>query len=88
MRQLEDELQKVLKNHALWLKNEGGERANLRYANLSYADLRRADLTGANLTGATVAGVVYDDLSDVWCIVSRDRFFRWVEKQNQERGLL
>ena len=61
------ELKKILKEHELWLKNEGGKRAdlsdadlrcadlayaNLRYADLSDADLSYADLSNANLRGA------------------------------------
>ena len=58
-------LNKILKKHELWLKGEGGEQANLRYANLgnailSYAnlsdvDLRYADLRGADLEGANLS---------------------------------
>ena len=60
------ELQKVLEKHSLWLRNEGGERANLSYAdlsganlsgaNLSYANLSNADLSGANLSDADLSG--------------------------------
>ena len=46
------ELQEILKNHILWLKENGGERAKLQYANLRGAYLRDADLRGANLRGA------------------------------------
>jgi hypothetical protein len=47
-------LEKTLANHALWLKGEGGERANLwgtclKGANLSGASLQEANLWGANL---------------------------------------
>ena len=42
----QEKLQKILENHNLWLREEGGERANLRVANL-----RGADLSGANLSG-------------------------------------
>ena len=43
-----EQLDNILKKHALWVENEsGGERANLRGANL-----RGADLSGANLCGA------------------------------------
>ena len=49
-----EELNKILKEHELWLKGEDGKRANLndtnlRYLNLSNVDLRYADLRGANL---------------------------------------
>ena len=62
-------LNKILKKHELWLKGEGGEQANLRYANLgnailSYADLRHADLSYTNLLGADLRGanLEYTDL--------------------------
>ena len=56
-----DDLKKVLDDHALWLRGEGGARANLRWAylegaNLRWADLRWAYLEGANLRGANLRG--------------------------------
>ena len=56
-----NELQEILKNHILWLKENGGERADLtdidlRHANLRDANLRNADLRGANLRGANLRG--------------------------------
>jgi uncharacterized protein YjbI with pentapeptide repeats len=45
----EEELQKALKLHVSWLKDEGGERADLSGADLSGADLSGADLSGADL---------------------------------------
>lgn len=42
----------VLKEHDLWLKVEGGSRADLSGANLSGANLIWANLIGANLIGA------------------------------------
>ena len=52
-----NELQEILKNHILWLKENGGERADLtdidlRHANLYSADLRNADLRNADLRNA------------------------------------
>jgi len=45
-----DELRVVLEKHKKWLNNEdGGKRADLRWA-----DLRDADLRGANLRGADI----------------------------------
>ena len=41
----QEELKKILKEHELWLKREGG-----KCADLSDVDLRCADLTYANLT--------------------------------------
>ena len=54
----QDELQKVLKNHILWLNGKGGEKADLSYTKLSGANLRGANLSGANLS--------YADLSDAY----------------------
>ncbi|EAE4404198.1 hypothetical protein E1T30_16270, partial [Listeria monocytogenes] len=56
----QEELDIILENHGKWLRNEGGEKAdlsnadlkntNLRFANLRLADLRFADLSNANLS--------------------------------------
>ena len=71
-----EELNKILKEHELWLKREGGKRADLinadlRYTNLSYADLRHADLIYANLryvdlsnTNLSDANLRHADLSN------------------------
>ncbi|EGN2737760.1 pentapeptide repeat-containing protein [Listeria monocytogenes] len=58
----QEELDIILENHGKWLRNEGGEKAdlsnadlkntNLRFANLRLAYLRGADLSNANLRGA------------------------------------
>jgi uncharacterized protein YjbI with pentapeptide repeats len=66
----EQQLKDILTKHLKWLKNEdGGERANLRYANLrsanlSYANLRYADLSYADLRSANLsyADLRYADL--------------------------
>ena len=50
-----DDIKKVLNNHAKWLANDGGSRANLSGADLSRANLSRADLSGANLSGANLS---------------------------------
>ncbi|EAC2635942.1 pentapeptide repeat-containing protein [Listeria monocytogenes] len=60
----QEELDIILENHGKWLRNEGGDRAdlsnadlkntNLRFANLRFADLRGADLSNANLRGANL----------------------------------
>lgn len=72
-----DELNKILKEHELWLKREGGKRAdlsnvdlsytNLTYVNLKDANLSNADLRGANLRCAdlTHADLTYADLTYV-----------------------
>jgi uncharacterized protein YjbI with pentapeptide repeats len=55
----------ILEQHALWLKEQGGEKANLSYADLSCANLSRADLSGANLRDANLsyANLSYANLS-------------------------
>ncbi|MGJ6879739.1 pentapeptide repeat-containing protein [Listeria monocytogenes] len=60
----QEELDIILENHGKWLRNEGGDRAdlsnadlkntNLRFANLRLAYLRGADLSYANLRGANL----------------------------------
>ena len=50
------ELDEIIASHGRWLRDEGGERANLRGANLEGADLRGANLRGANLRGANLRG--------------------------------
>ncbi len=51
-----EELKVFLRKHKLWLENEeGGERADLRWANLSGANLSGADLSEANLSGADLS---------------------------------
>ena len=47
-----EEIKKILNEHKKWLKEEGGECADLRYADLRGANLRDADLRYANLRGA------------------------------------
>ena len=71
-----EELNKILKEHELWLKGEGGKRANLsnvdlsgadlnntnlRCANLRYVNLKDADLRRANLEDADLS---YSNLSN------------------------
>ena len=61
------ELDEILRDHKLWLKGEGGKRADLsnadlsgadlRYANLRYANLSNADLRYTNLSNADLSGV-------------------------------
>ncbi|RKC92509.1 pentapeptide repeat-containing protein [Listeria monocytogenes] len=62
----QEELDIILEKHEKWLRDEGGERADLRHANLTNAnltnavltgaDLRHANLTNANLTNAVLTG--------------------------------
>ena len=54
-----EQLDKILADHALWLRGQGGSMANLqgvdlRGADLQGADLREADLRKANLQGANL----------------------------------
>ncbi|EGC1358775.1 pentapeptide repeat-containing protein [Listeria monocytogenes] len=68
----QEELDIILENHGKWLRNEGGEKAdlsnadlkntNLRFTNLRFANLRLAYLRGANLRFADLRGA---DLSNV-----------------------
>ncbi|EAA0224389.1 pentapeptide repeat-containing protein [Listeria monocytogenes] len=48
----QEELDIILENHEKWLRDEGGERADLRCADLSNADLSNADLSNADLSNA------------------------------------
>ena len=64
-----EELNQIIKDHALWLENKGGKRADLtgaqlqgvalgwaklQGADLQWADLRWAELQGADLRGANL----------------------------------
>jgi uncharacterized protein YjbI with pentapeptide repeats len=49
---MKEELNKILEDHELWLKDEGGKRADLSNADLKDADLRGADLSNADLRDA------------------------------------
>ena len=51
-----EQLRAILDSHGLWLRGEGGARANLSRANLSGANLSRANLYGADLYGANLYG--------------------------------
>ena len=52
-----EQLDDILRKHALWTNNEsGGERVNLYQANLSRANLYQANLSRANLRGANLSG--------------------------------
>ena len=56
------DIKEVLELHEKWLNNEeGGVRANLKYANLICADLSNCNLSGADLTNAYLVDV---DLSN------------------------
>jgi len=51
-----EQLKAILEAHQLYLRGEGGARADLRGADLSGADLREANLRVANLSGADLGG--------------------------------
>ncbi|EAK9259481.1 pentapeptide repeat-containing protein [Listeria monocytogenes] len=63
----QEELDIILENHEKWLRDEGGERADLRCADLSNANLSNADLSNADLSGADLsgAGLIGADLREV-----------------------
>ena len=60
-----EKLADILENHRKWMRNEGGCRANLRWADLSRADLSGANLSRADLIGANLsrANLRWADLS-------------------------
>ncbi|EAF6368128.1 pentapeptide repeat-containing protein [Listeria monocytogenes] len=56
----QEELDIILENHGKWLRNEGGEKADLSNAdlkntNLRGANLRLADISNANLSNANLS---------------------------------
>ena len=58
------ELERILEAHKKWLvEEEGGERADLRWADLRWADLSGADLRWADLSGADLDYSVWP----LWC---------------------
>jgi hypothetical protein len=59
----EEELNKILEQHNLWLETNGNEgaranfyKADLEYVNLNGANLEKANFEGANLNGANLSG--------------------------------
>ena len=60
----QEELNKILKEHELWLKGEGGKHADLSNTDLSNANLTNVNLRYANLSNAnlTNANLRYIDL--------------------------
>ena len=59
MKITQERLDEIIASHGKWLRDEeGGERADLRYADLSDADLSDADLRGADLRDAVLRGAV------------------------------
>ena len=58
------DLVEIIRKHKIWLAGEqGGGKANLRYANLRYADLRYADLRSANLRYAKLTDTVLANIN-------------------------
>ena len=51
-----EELNKIIKEHEMWLKNKGGKLADLRGTDLNNKDLYGVNLKGANLSGADLSG--------------------------------
>lgn len=62
----QEELDKVLANHKLWINRNGGKCANLSGANLSGYDLIDANMRGTNMIDADMRGayLIDADLSD------------------------
>ena len=59
----EEELNKILEQHNLWLETNGNEgaranfyKADLEYVNLNGANLEKANFEGANFNGANLSG--------------------------------
>ncbi len=52
----QEEIAAVLAEHFKWLRDEGGQRADLSRADLSGANLSRANLSRADLSGADLSG--------------------------------
>ena len=90
---MNEEIKKIVDNHKQWLKNEGGEKADLSYADLRGANLRRADLRGADLCYADLRGASLVDANlrgvdlhgadlfgaDLSYADLRDTYFRWAK---------
>ncbi|MHA1342348.1 MAG: pentapeptide repeat-containing protein [Promethearchaeota archaeon] len=64
------ELKEVLELHKKWLADDGGKRADLRYANLERANLTGANLRDVDLTNAilTSADLRYVNLEGAYLI--------------------
>jgi uncharacterized protein YjbI with pentapeptide repeats len=58
-----EQLASIISEHGIWLRGEGGKRADLSGADLSGADLSGAYLSGAYLSGADLSGA---DLSGAY----------------------
>ncbi|HAC2959947.1 TPA_asm: pentapeptide repeat-containing protein [Listeria monocytogenes] len=54
----QEELDIILENHGKWLRDEGGERADLTGADLRHTNLSNAVLTGADLRHTNLSNAV------------------------------
>ncbi|MBK3608291.1 pentapeptide repeat-containing protein [Listeria monocytogenes] len=62
----QEELDIILEKHEKWLRDEDGERADLRHANLTNANLTNAVLTGADLRHANLTNANLSDANLTW----------------------
>ncbi|HHH6960330.1 TPA: pentapeptide repeat-containing protein [Listeria monocytogenes] len=58
----QEELDIILENHGKWLRNEGGDRADLTGADLRHTNLTNAVLSGADLRHANLTWVNWQDV--------------------------
>ena len=80
----QDQLRTIIDQHGLWLRGEGGSRANLYGADLSRANLYGADLSGANLSGANLSWANLSGANLSWA-----NLYKWAQvsfKGHGERG--
>ena len=79
-----EQLRAVIDAHELWLKNNGGQRADLSDADLRGAVLRYADLSGADLSGADLryADLRYADLSGATGLLSPAEWMAQFERDD------
>lgn len=74
-----EQIDKIIADHARWLRCDGGARANLAGANLARSNLAGANLAGANLDGVYLDGkkiktAVFSSLYryTVWAVLFQD----------------
>ena len=90
----QDQLRTIIDQHGLWLRGEGGSRANLYGADLSRANLYGADLSRANLYGADLSGANLSGANLSWANLSGANLswanlYKWAQvsfKGHGERG--
>ncbi|AIA64321.1 hypothetical protein [Listeria phage List-36] len=84
----QEELDIILENHGKWLRNEGGEKADLSNADLKNTNLRLADLRGADLSNANLRGadLIFANLrgADLSNANLSDANLNWVNWQHVE----